>query len=160
MYGSKLNPKFFGDGRAWGHFSAWIRDRDPRIMFCSMKKSKHPLYFWRKKIFNTEKPKKYRFFRFWPPVLRVNPASNNFLIVAIISGTLENTLNDEKKTKKIFEKKNLKKLIQAWKMNNENKMHYTILYRSFYYRKVFCTLSVRFRPDWLRNWENVSSHSS
>ena len=55
--------------------------------------------------------------RFWAPVTRVNPSSNNFLNARIVFPDPENTLKVEK-IKKKFEK-NLEKLILLKIKKNE-----------------------------------------
>ena len=51
----------------------------------------------------------YRVSRFWAPVTRVNPSSENFLIDLFVFPIPENTLKVENETKKNFEKKNFEK---------------------------------------------------
>ena len=108
MYWPKFDSKFFGEGRVWVHFLARIRNLGHHIKFIRTKKLKYPLYFWRKKFFNVEKPKMYGFFEFCTPVLRVKQCSKNFLRVKFVFPDPENTLK-VKNTKKNFFGLNLKK---------------------------------------------------
>ena len=105
MDGSKLDPKFFGEGRVWSHFSARIRNLDYRIMFIRMEKVKVSPLLLKKKIFNIEKSKMYGFFEFCMAVLMVTQCSKNFLIVKFVFPDPINTLKVNNPKKIFFEKK-------------------------------------------------------